>query len=62
MTGRLTLLMWVSFQAEVKRLTALVEEAAKKNRQLIAIGSKCPPLMPLNVALFAVLSLTVVSL
>ena len=54
--------MWVSFQAEVKRLTALVEEAAKKNRQLIAIGSKCPPLMPLNVALFAVLSLTVVSL
>jgi hypothetical protein len=27
-------------QAEVKRLTALVEEAAKKNRKLIALGSK----------------------
>jgi hypothetical protein len=27
-------------QAEVKRLTALVEEAAKKNRRLIALGSK----------------------
>jgi hypothetical protein len=27
-------------QAEVKRLTALVEEVAKKNRQLIAIGSE----------------------
>jgi hypothetical protein len=54
--------MWVSFQAEVKCLTASVEEAAKKNRQLIAIGSKYPLLVPLNVALFAVLSLTVVSL
>jgi hypothetical protein len=27
-------------QAEVKRLTALVEEAAEKNRRLIALGSK----------------------
>jgi hypothetical protein len=33
--------MRLSFlQAEVKCLMALVEEAAKKNRQLIAIGSK----------------------
>jgi hypothetical protein len=30
----------VLFQAEVGRLTALVEEAAKKNRALINIGSK----------------------
>jgi hypothetical protein len=30
-------------QAEVRRLTALVEEAAKKNRQLIAIGSEFLP-------------------
>jgi hypothetical protein len=29
-------------QAEVRRLTALVEEAAKKNRQLITIGSEFP--------------------
>ncbi|KAK1611925.1 hypothetical protein QYE76_035598 [Lolium multiflorum] len=29
--------------AEVKRLTAQVEEAAKKNRQLVAIGSKFSP-------------------
>jgi hypothetical protein len=32
-------------QAEVKRLTVLVEEATKKNRQLIAIGSEFPPFL-----------------
>jgi hypothetical protein len=32
-----------SVQAEVKRLTALVEEAAQKNRKLIALGSKSHP-------------------
>jgi mRNA degradation ribonuclease J1/J2 len=31
-------------QAEVKRLTALVEEAAQNNRKLIALGSKSCPL------------------
>jgi hypothetical protein len=30
-------------QAEVRRLTALVEDTSKKNRQLIAIGSKLSP-------------------
>ncbi|XP_071683834.1 uncharacterized protein [Lolium perenne] len=30
--------------AEIKRLTALVEEAAQKNRKLIALGSKSGPL------------------
>nr|XP_051207870.1 uncharacterized protein LOC127323788 isoform X1 [Lolium perenne] len=30
--------------AEIKRLTALVEEAAQKNRKLIALGSKSCPL------------------
>jgi hypothetical protein len=35
-------------QAEVKRLTALVEEAAQKNRKLIALGSKSCPLAVLS--------------
>jgi hypothetical protein len=41
----LLLLIFASFfvQTEVKRLTALVEEAAQKNRKLIALGSKSHP-------------------
>jgi hypothetical protein len=52
----------LSFQAEVGHLTALVEEAAKKNRALIAIGSKRPAPLPLIVVLLIGLFLRVVSL
>jgi hypothetical protein len=52
--------MCASFQAKVRRFTALVEEAAKKNRQLIALGSKCPSLVPLTVVLLTELFLIVV--
>jgi cystathionine beta-lyase/cystathionine gamma-synthase len=43
----LTLAFWFP-QAEIKRLTALVEEAAQKNRKLIALGSKSCPLAVLS--------------
>jgi hypothetical protein len=49
-------------QAEVKRLTALVEDAAKKNRQLIAIGSKLSPSQVFGVLLLFLLFLMVVFL
>jgi hypothetical protein len=52
----------MSFQAEVNRLTALVEDAAKKNHALISIGSKCPTLLPLIVVLRIGMFLRVVSL